>query len=122
MEKCLRPCFLCKHCLPEWKGAIEANKQSIRYKKGQSIFREGESVDGIYFIESGAVKVHQSWGSNKELILHFAGAGDVVGHRGQGNDAVFPISASALENTSACLISNSFLRPRLKPIRPFYMP
>lgn len=114
MEQCPNPCFLCTHCLPEWKGAITANKQTLQYKKGQPIFREGEAVQGIYFIVSGAAKVHQSWGSDKELILHFATAGDVLGLRGQGNEAIFPISATALENTRVCFISNAFLETTLK--------
>ena len=102
-------CFLCTHCLPEWRGAIAANKQTFHYKKGQSIFREGEEVNGIYFIYSGAVKVHQSWGNDKELILYFAAAGDVVGHRGQGGETTFPVSATALDNTWTCFIPNTFL-------------
>lgn len=119
MEQCLNPCFLCKHCVPEWKGAIEANKQTLQYKKGQPIFQEGEAVQGIYFIVSGAAKVHQSWGSDKELILHFASAGDVLGHRGQGSEAIFPISSTALENTRVCFISSAFMETTLKTNPPF---
>jgi CRP-like cAMP-binding protein len=107
-------CFLCTFCMSEWKGAIAAGKQTLQYKKGQSIFREGEDVQGIHFIYSGAVKVHQSWGSDKELILRFAGSGDVVGHRGQGGQSTYPISATALEQTSICFISNAFLEATLK--------
>ncbi|MDP4150715.1 MAG: Crp/Fnr family transcriptional regulator [Bacteroidota bacterium] len=107
-------CFLCAHCLPEWKGAIASNRQILHYKKGQPLFSEGEEVSGIYFIASGAVKVHQSWGPDRELILHFAKAGDVVGYRGQGGERIFPISATALDNTVACFISTSFLEATLK--------
>jgi CRP/FNR family transcriptional regulator len=102
--------------MPEWKVAIAAARQILQYKKGQSVFSEGEEVQGIYFIYSGAVKVHQSWGrgSDKELILHFASSGDVVGHRGQGGQSTYPISATALEQTSICFISNTFLEATLK--------
>jgi CRP-like cAMP-binding protein len=107
-------CFLCTHCMAEWKGAIASAKETGQYKKGQPIFREGEEVRGIHFIYSGAVKVHQSWGGDKELILRFAGPGDVVGHRGQGGRPVYPISATALEQTSTCFISNKFLEATFK--------
>jgi len=72
------------------------------------------AVRGLYFIVAGAVKVHQSWGKDKEIILRFAAAGDVVGHRGQGGTAVFPVSATTLEATSVCFISNDFLETTFK--------
>jgi CRP-like cAMP-binding protein len=110
----LSSCFLCTHCMPEWKGAIVSARQVQRYNKGQAIFREGEAVQGIHFICSGAVKVHQSWGSDKELILHFAGSGDVAGHRAQGGQPAYPISATALEKTNICFITNAFLEATFK--------
>ena len=107
-------CFLCTHCMTEWKSAIVASRQILRYKKGGAIFREGEPVEGLHFIRSGAVKVHQAWGSDKELILHFASSGDVIGHRAQGGQTTYPISATALEPTEICFISNTFLEATLK--------
>lgn len=107
-------CFLCRHCLPEWKGAIAAAREILQYKKGYMIYREGTEVAGLYFIKDGAVKVHQSWGKDKEIILRFAAAGDVLGHRGQGGPAIFPVSATTLEPTTVCFIPNDFLETTFK--------
>jgi len=107
-------CFLCRNCLPEWKGAIAAARQVLHYKKGQMIFREGMEVRGIYFIIKGGVKVHQSWAKDKEIVLRFSTAGDVLGHRGQGGSATYPVSATALEQTSVCFISAGFLETTIK--------
>lgn len=106
-------CFLCQHCLPEWKDALDPFRKIVHFKKGQTLFREGDPVTDIYFLHSGVVKVHQSWGKNRELILRFAGNGDVVGHRGQCN-ATFPVTATALQPGSACCVSTSFLETLLK--------
>jgi CRP-like cAMP-binding protein len=46
-------------------------------------FTEDEEVKGIFFINKGKAKVHKQWG-DKELIVRFAGQGDIVGHRGLG--------------------------------------
>jgi CRP/FNR family transcriptional regulator len=103
------PCFLCRHCLPGWKGSITAARQVLACKKGHSIFREGEVVRGIYFISAGAVKIHQSWGNGKDFILRFASKGVVIGHRGLGGGTTFPVSVTALDTTTVCFIDSSFL-------------
>ncbi len=78
------------------------------------IFREGEPVRGIYFVYSGIVKIHKKWGTEKELILRFAQQGDIFGHRGLGLEAIYPISATALEPLNACFIDLEFFRASLK--------
>jgi CRP/FNR family transcriptional regulator len=88
-----------------WQETFDIDGKILEYKKGQAIFTEGEPVVGIYFVLEGAVKVHQSWGSDNEFIIRFATSGDVIGHRGRGVTA-FPVSATALENTRVCFINN----------------
>ncbi|MBN9380026.1 MAG: Crp/Fnr family transcriptional regulator [Chitinophagaceae bacterium] len=111
----LKSCFLCKRCLPEWLPAVDANRKTFYYKKGELIFREGEEVKGIYFVYSGKVKVHKKWGEEKELIIRFAQKGDILGHRGLGHHVVqYPISATAIEPVQVCYIDLDFFQSTLK--------
>lgn len=110
----LKSCFLCLHCMPEWKEAVAVKKHTTVFKKGKSIFREGETVKGIYFIYQGSAKIYMQWGGEKELILRFAKAGDILGHRGFGGDHHYPISATALEDSKVCFIPDDFLSATLK--------
>lgn len=110
----LKSCFLCRHCLPEWLPALEANKKTLVYKKGELIFREGDEVKGMYFIFKGTVKVHKKWGSEKELIIRFAKDGEIIGHRGLGDEIIYPVSGTALEPTITCYIDLDFFRTTLK--------
>jgi CRP-like cAMP-binding protein len=110
----LRTCFLCRWSLKEWKPAIETHRVNFKLKKGDVLFKEGEPVKGIYFVFSGKVKVHKQWGEDKELIVRFAKDGDIVGHRGLGNSAVYPVSATALETVIACYIDLDFFYSSLK--------
>ena len=110
----LKSCFLCRCCLPEWIPAIAENRKNYHYKKGELIFSEGDKVEGVYFVYSGKVKVHKKWGTEKELIIRFAGKGDIFGHRGLGHDNHYPISATAIEPVDACLIDLSFFQASLK--------
>jgi CRP-like cAMP-binding protein len=126
----LESCFLCQRCLPEWKPAIQSHRKNLQFKKGQTIFQEGQPVLGIYFVTAGTVKVHKHWGTEKEIILRFAQKGDIFGHRGLGyqpanlttdkpanptsTETVYPISATAIEPVSACFIDLAFFQASLK--------
>jgi CRP-like cAMP-binding protein len=110
----LQACFLCQHCLPEWKPAIQAHRKEFLFRKGESIIGEGEPVRGIYFVTSGTVKVHKQWGTEKEIILRLARKGDIFGHRGLGQETAYSISATALEPSSACFIDLAFFQASLK--------
>jgi CRP-like cAMP-binding protein len=113
----LHECFLCRHCLPEWIAVIGAHRKNINFKKGQAIFSEGDPVLGMYFVYNGVVKVHKQWGQEKELIIRFAAAGDIFGHRGLGGtqaELLYPISATALEPTTVCFIPLSFFQTTLR--------
>lgn len=107
-------CFLCRHCIPDWKEVIAAKKTTLSFKKGSMLFKEGEPVKGIYLLYSGAVKVHKHWTDGKELVLRFTRTGDILGHRGLAAGDVYPVSATALEDSKACFITNSFLESTLK--------
>lgn len=111
----LSSCFLCRHCLPEWKALIALRRETRLFKRGASLFTEGAPVTGIFLILSGAVKVHRQWEGGKELIIRFAGGGDIVGHRGGLEEVTdYPVSATALEATRACFIDTGFLVASLK--------
>lgn len=110
----LSTCFLCKRCLPEWLPAVEANREHLAFKKGAVLFQEGDPVHGIYFVYSGTVKVHKQWGDEKELIVRFATAGDIMGHRGIGSEQYYPITATALDAVTVCFLPLEFLKTSLK--------
>jgi CRP/FNR family transcriptional regulator len=110
----LKSCFLCQRCLPEWIPAAEVHRKNFTYKKGEMIFQEGDVVKGIFFVYSGTVKVHKKWGSEKELIIRFARAGSLFGHRGLGKDHHYPISATALEPLEVCYFDLEFFQASLK--------
>lgn len=110
----LNTCFLCKRCLPEWLPAVEAHREHLAFKKGAVLFQEGDPVHGIYFVYSGTVKVHKQWGDEKELIVRFATAGDIMGHRGIGSEQYYPITATALDAVTVCFLPLEFLKTSLR--------
>lgn len=114
-ESCnLSSCFFCTNCISEWKELVAVKKKTIHFKKGELIFKEGNKVNGIYFLYTGAVKVHKQWANQKDLIIRFTRQGDILGHRGLAAGDLYPVSATALVESNACFISNSFWETILK--------
>lgn len=105
---------MCRNCLKEWQPAIAFGKKNLKLKKGDILFKEGEPVTGVYFVYSGSVKVYKKWDEEKELIIRFAKDGAMLGHRGLGNNLVYPISAAALEPSVVCFIDAKLFEATLK--------
>jgi CRP-like cAMP-binding protein len=114
-KKCdLRSCILCRQSQQAWLPAIDAARRNFHFKKGEQLFTEGGAVTGMFFITHGLVKIHKQWGEEKELIIRIAGDGDIVGHRGLGNDTIYPVSATALEPSDICFVPLDFFMSTLK--------
>lgn len=110
-----QPQFIYNRSMTEWWPALDAHRKIVTYKKGELIFKEGESVEGVYFVIDGAVKVHKHWVEEKELIIRFATTDDIIGHRGlSSHSQQYPISATTLINTTICFFDLSFFYSTLK--------
>lgn len=109
----LKSCLLCRLCVKEWLPAVSTYRKNFDVKKGEVILKEGEPVSGVGFVYSGKVKVHKKWGDDKELIVRFANAGAIFGHRGLSTE-LYPISATALEPTQICFFDLEFFTSTLK--------
>ncbi|HVU84083.1 MAG TPA: Crp/Fnr family transcriptional regulator [Puia sp.] len=107
--------FLYKNSQPAWWPAIDIHKKIFTCKKNEILFKEGDKVEGVYFMLEGVVKVHKSWESEKELIIRFAKGNDILGHRGLSTYSnIYPITATALSKTTACFIDLAFFRTTMQ--------
>jgi len=107
--------FIYQKCIREWWPALDANREIIHFKKGETIFEEDSEVKGIFFMLSGVVKVHKHWGDDKELIIRFASENDILGHRGLStNNLRYPITATALADSTVCFVELDFFNATLK--------
>jgi CRP/FNR family transcriptional regulator, polysaccharide utilization system transcription regulator len=71
----------------------------IRYKKGETIIKQGSFASNIFYIESGLVKVYIE-GNAKNLILNITPANNLLGLQSvyEGNNT-FPYSVSTYSPT-----------------------
>ncbi len=80
----------------------ELNRIVIRqsFKRGESIFLEGEEAHGFYVVISGRVKVSKVSFEGKEQILHIFGPGEPFAEVPVFAGQKFPATAEALEKSN----------------------
>jgi CRP-like cAMP-binding protein len=94
--------------------AMNATKNCIQYKKGQTIFEEGTYPHGLYCINAGKIKVTQTGPDGKEQILHLYKEGNIMGYAAILSGDTYSCSATALENSAICYIPVSVFSSLLK--------
>jgi CRP/FNR family transcriptional regulator len=74
------------------------------YRKGELLFREGDSSELLFTIASGRVKIVKATAPGKEVILEIFGRGAPVGAVAAYESRPYPASAIALEDTTCILV------------------
>ena len=69
---------------------------SRNYRRGESIFMEGDAADGFYIVADGQVKIFKTSLEGKEQILHIYGPGNPFGEVPVFSGSRFPANAQAL--------------------------
>jgi CRP-like cAMP-binding protein len=86
---------------------LAACKTSSAVKKGDSIFDEGDSVNGIYCITVGVCKLSKLSPNGKDQIVRLVKPGELLGQRSMISDEPANLSAVALEDMEVCFIPKS---------------
>jgi CRP/FNR family transcriptional regulator len=69
------------------------------YKKGETLFFEGDECTALYLVMTGSVKIAKTLESGKELIVDILGPGEGVGEVALLDD--LPVPASAIAHTDS---------------------
>jgi CRP/FNR family transcriptional regulator, cyclic AMP receptor protein len=89
---------------------VEAlSRQALRrkWKRGQTLFSQGDSADGMFLIKGGRVKLSKVLEDGTELTLDIRKAGDFVGENMFSEEGHYPVSAYCFEDTLTCGFSRS---------------
>jgi CRP/FNR family transcriptional regulator, polysaccharide utilization system transcription regulator len=105
----------CEQCIVRQFSSLKALKKdelirmaecktSYTIKKGEAIFSEGESINGVYCIKDGICKVSKLSSNGKEQIVRLIKSGELLGQRSMISDEAANLSAVALEDMEVCFI------------------
>ncbi|GGG58949.1 Crp/Fnr family transcriptional regulator [Bizionia arctica] len=83
---------------------ISGCKTSKFIKKGEVIFEEGETLNGVYCVKDGICKLTKLSANGKDQIVKLVVKGDLLGQRSLISDEAVNLSAVALNNMEVCFI------------------
>ncbi|GAA4048452.1 Crp/Fnr family transcriptional regulator [Flavobacterium chungnamense] len=79
-------------------------KTSYIIKKGEPIFEEGETTNGIFCIKDGVCKLTKLSANGKDQIVKLVKPGELLGQRSLISEEPTNLSAVALEDMEVCFI------------------
>lgn len=97
-----------------WRDRLAQLSRLDRFAAGQTIFREGDEVRGLYCVGTGLVRVFKDGPTGKQLVLHFAHPGHTFGEVAVFGNFPAPANAEAAEDTLCAVIPTESLRGLLE--------
>jgi CRP/FNR family transcriptional regulator len=84
---------------------LAARAVTHKLEAGKLIFSEGEPCEGLYVIESGAVKIYKTSAGGREQVLAVEGPGGSVAELPVFDGGPYPASAATLSEASVIFVS-----------------
>ncbi len=91
-------------CSIDEKQKISEIKNFSSFKKGESIFKEGEDALAVFYLNQGKVKTLKTDKKGKVHIISLAKDGDLLGLHAVINTSKYNATAVAIADTSVCII------------------
>lgn len=82
-------------------------KTSKIVRKGETIFTEGETINGVFCVKDGVCKMTKLSSNGRDQIVHLVKKGELLGQRSMISDEPANLSAIALEDMHVCFIPKS---------------
>ncbi|MEI6853445.1 MAG: Crp/Fnr family transcriptional regulator [Bacteroidota bacterium] len=98
---------------------VNAARCRVRFRPGETIFKQGTAMTHIIIVNEGLVKVYIEGINNRNLILRFARPLTLIGGPGFFTDFKNHITTMAVEETSACFIEVSVLADLIRENKEF---
>lgn len=86
---------------------ISGCKTSMKIKKGEVIFEEGEVINGVYCVKDGICKLSKLSENGKDQIVKMVVKGQLLGQRSLVGDESSNLQATALNDMEVCFIPKS---------------
>ncbi|MCQ4035654.1 Crp/Fnr family transcriptional regulator [Kaistella montana] len=92
---------------PEDYATYLSAKQVLKFHKGETIFEDGGTPSGVYFLSKGTAKLSKQGVYGKEQILRFIKEGDLIGYRSLLCGEDFQAKAEAMTEVEAKFLPSS---------------
>ena len=93
---------------------INSNIKCQEYRKGDYIYKEGETPTGLMFLYKGKVKIFKEGIGGREQIVRLSKPHGFIGYRALFAEEPYNGSAVALEDSTICIIDKKAIYEVLK--------
>ncbi|MGB6151750.1 MAG: Crp/Fnr family transcriptional regulator [Pricia sp.] len=114
----------CENCIIRQFNSLRAmNKAELKkvsdskitksFKKGDSIFAEGEKLNGVFCVRGGVSKLSKLSANGKDQIVKLAQKGQIMGQRSVIAQESTHLSATAISDMEVCFIPKEIISETL---------
>ena len=87
------------------------HRVQLNFKQGEIIFKQGSFANQVHFIKKGLVKLYMEIPhSEKNLVINILPSGNLIGLPSLYGNKVFTYTATAIENTTICIIESETIK------------
>jgi CRP/FNR family transcriptional regulator, polysaccharide utilization system transcription regulator len=97
------------HLTSEEISTVNYHKQFRNYKRGETLYNEGNRPTGIFCINDGIIKLYKTGSDGKEQIIRFAKKGEIIAYRSVLSNELACTSAEVTEDCTVCFIPSVIL-------------
>jgi len=83
---------------------VSDSKTSMKIRKGETLFGEGDKLKGVYCVRSGVSKLSKLSANGRDQIVKLASKGEVLGQRSVISQESTNLSATAVSDMEVCFI------------------
>ena len=80
------------------------------YSKGETLFREGNQANNMFFVNEGKVKLYKYTKEGKEQILHILSEGEFFGELNLLSCSIYHFNAQTIKDCKICVINNDSMK------------
>lgn len=109
-NSCIMLVPIFNHLEREQMEEIVKSTRSTSYKKGEIIYREGETDDSLYIVSKGKIKIYRLSDSGKEQLVRILNPGDFTGELALFRESTHKAYAEAMSETDVCIMKRNDLQ------------
>lgn len=91
------------------------------YKRGDSIYEEGNRINGFYCLVKGIIKIFKTGFDGKDQIIRFAKPGDIMGFRSTITGELACTTTKVIEDAAVCYVPGELVKSFVKSNGEFAM-
>lgn len=109
-EYCVSQVPIFNHLENEQMAEIMKTVKSHFYKKGEIVYRAGDTSSSLYIVSKGKMKIYRLSETGKELLLRILEPGDFTGELALFKETTHEAYGEAMVDTQVCLITREDLQ------------